>query len=39
MRAKQAIRQPKARYLFPCWERFIPTVGTFHSQRGNNCCP
>ena len=22
--------------LFPTWEHFIPNVGTFYSQRGNN---
>ena len=33
------IRQPKAKHLFSGWERFIPKVGTFHSQRGNNYYP
>ena len=23
--------------MFLTWERFIPNVGTFHSQRGNKC--
>ena len=23
-------------YLFPAWEYFIPNVGSFHSQCGNN---
>ena len=27
MRASLAIRQPKARYVFPRWERFVPKVG------------
>ena len=35
---QKAFCLPTARYLFPGWERFIPTVGTFHSQCGNNCC-
>ena len=27
----------QAQYLFPRWECFIPRLGTFHSQGGNNC--
>ena len=25
-----------ARYLFPAWECFVPSLGIFHSQCGNN---
>ena len=28
-----------SRFLFPTWEYFIPSVGTFHSQYGNNLLP
>ena len=24
---------------FPCWERHIPSMGTFHSQHGNMSLP
>ena len=27
----------KAKILFPAWELFIPSVGIFCSQYGNNC--
>ena len=32
-------RHPTVLRLFPPWERFIPTVGMFHSQRGNILFP
>ena len=30
---------PTLLHLFPAWERFIPNLGTFHSQRGNSKSP
>ena len=27
------------RYLFPLWEHFVPSLGTFHSHRGNVMFP
>ena len=30
---------PTAPIIFPTWESFIPSVGTFHSQAGNNLFP
>ena len=26
-------------FLFPCWEQFIPTLGTIYSHVGNNLFP
>ena len=28
-----------ARFLFPTWECFVPSLGIFHSQGGNKCSP
>ncbi len=36
--ARLGICSQRGNMSFPAWEHSIPSVGTFHSQRGNIAC-